>query len=348
MNAPPGGLVVPGVQPGLSQGILIGRYVIVFGDTGGVFIYNGPPANGDLVASMAPPGTATDLFGNTVLPIITMYGYGSGAGKYINLTISTSSGTSGDPILDIGSGTSDEALPGRLISVVANAGLANQELQLDIEGPVNTNREDKAGLILVSSPDDLSGSAGGNFYYRTAAGAETNVGEWGLGGFLINEPFDGNQYDVARHRFLATGNQSFTSTSGVAFSWLSGIQVAAQTYAIEARFYCANQIAAVSDLINIFQGTATYGNISLFLEYSSLPTTNPPPSNLVFSQLFETATNFITPGFGIGNGYLLKISGTIEFATAGTWGAVGATSAAGDTWDMFFGSYLDLMPVTAV
>lgn len=43
VNAPPGQAVSPGVQPGVTGGIVLARYVIVTGAGGGVFIYVGTP-----------------------------------------------------------------------------------------------------------------------------------------------------------------------------------------------------------------------------------------------------------------------------------------------------------------
>jgi hypothetical protein len=67
LNAPPAGALVPGVQPGVSNAVVLAQYVIVFGAAGGVFIYSGAPATGN------PPiawitSAATDPYGNTIQP----------------------------------------------------------------------------------------------------------------------------------------------------------------------------------------------------------------------------------------------------------------------------------------
>lgn len=67
VNAPRGGQVTPGVQPGVSSGVLLAQYVIVFGTTAGVFIYSGTPGPGN------PPvysvsNADSDPYGNTIQP----------------------------------------------------------------------------------------------------------------------------------------------------------------------------------------------------------------------------------------------------------------------------------------
>jgi hypothetical protein len=47
LNAPRGGQVSTGVQPGVSGNIVLAQYVVVFGESGGVFIYAGTPALGN-------------------------------------------------------------------------------------------------------------------------------------------------------------------------------------------------------------------------------------------------------------------------------------------------------------
>lgn len=283
------------------------------------------------------------IFANEVL----VNGIGVNAGKYIELFVDAS----GNPVLAVGNGTPDEMLPGSIVAAVANAGLPNQFLQLNIQGPGNTHRNDQAGFILQSSADDLSGSAGGNAYYRDATGHQTDPLEWGSGGIFARLVQDQNTYDILTKHFVQTANQDFTTTGGKAFNWLTtggsppDIPVAAGIiYRIDGIFWCENTVAAVSDIINLFQGTATYSDVVLFVESSVIPTTNPPPANNKFPQLVSSVGNILTPGFGIASGYKIEIHGTIQFATAGTWGAVGAVSSAGDNWSMFQGSYLDFSP----
>jgi hypothetical protein len=47
LNAAPAGNVSPGIQPGTTGNIVLAQYVIVFGASGGWFIYDGTPAPGN-------------------------------------------------------------------------------------------------------------------------------------------------------------------------------------------------------------------------------------------------------------------------------------------------------------
>lgn len=61
-----------GVGPAPSGGIVVARRVIVSGPQDGVFVYAGPPAAGDLAASIVPSAT-TDPYLNSVLAGIASY-----------------------------------------------------------------------------------------------------------------------------------------------------------------------------------------------------------------------------------------------------------------------------------
>lgn len=67
MNAPRGGVTTPGIQPGVSNQVVLAQYVIIFGTTGGIFIYAGTPGPGN------PPiysfsNADVDPYGNEVFP----------------------------------------------------------------------------------------------------------------------------------------------------------------------------------------------------------------------------------------------------------------------------------------
>jgi hypothetical protein len=65
LNAPAAGQVVSGVQPGVSQAIVLANKVIVFGTGGGVFVYSGTPGAGNPPISWMSSST-TDPYGNTL------------------------------------------------------------------------------------------------------------------------------------------------------------------------------------------------------------------------------------------------------------------------------------------
>jgi hypothetical protein len=74
-NAPPPGLLFPGVQPGSLPGVFVGRLVIIFGTATpqGMFVYRGSPALGDLADSITA-SAADDAYGNPYAADISAYG----------------------------------------------------------------------------------------------------------------------------------------------------------------------------------------------------------------------------------------------------------------------------------
>lgn len=101
MGAPRGRQPVPGITPGATPGVVTANRVVVFGKGGGIFVYNGAVAFGNLietsgiaVAGTDQPGnfyfagsTTYQLFGvwyavNTSGPAITIYTAASPAGPW--------------------------------------------------------------------------------------------------------------------------------------------------------------------------------------------------------------------------------------------------------------------------
>lgn len=82
LNAPAGGLVATGVQPGTQNPVVLARYVIVSGPGGGVFLYIGTPALGNPPVEYMSLGT-TDPYGN-VLPGTGIVSNSSSTGVQLN------------------------------------------------------------------------------------------------------------------------------------------------------------------------------------------------------------------------------------------------------------------------
>lgn len=66
LNAPKGRMLTPGIQAGVSNNIVLAQYVVVFGTTGGVFIYDGIPAAGNPPIYWTGNVTA-DPYGNALV-----------------------------------------------------------------------------------------------------------------------------------------------------------------------------------------------------------------------------------------------------------------------------------------
>jgi hypothetical protein len=71
LNAPPAGAPVPGVQPGTSSPVVLAQFVIIYGPANGLFEYGGPPALGNLEASVTQ--ASQDPLKNTTYPGIASY-----------------------------------------------------------------------------------------------------------------------------------------------------------------------------------------------------------------------------------------------------------------------------------
>lgn len=105
----------------------------IFAPTG-LFIYNGAPAVGNLIAAIAPPSTTVDTLGNSVQPgdasasgtIIAIGGTPTGAGNtpsFVQLAPTAPSA------VQIGSGDVAETTPAKLTSAIFGAPAANRFIQ---------------------------------------------------------------------------------------------------------------------------------------------------------------------------------------------------------------------------
>jgi hypothetical protein len=81
MNAPGAGQPGIGVQPGVSNAIVTANKVIIYGAGGGLFVYSGTPALGNLIESITG-AAGTDPYGNAYLAGNTYYA-NDGFGTFI-------------------------------------------------------------------------------------------------------------------------------------------------------------------------------------------------------------------------------------------------------------------------
>jgi hypothetical protein len=68
-NAPSSAEYVVGVQPGISNALVAANVVIVYGAGGGIFLYNGTPTAGNLIAAITAT-SGTDSFGNAYTSVL--------------------------------------------------------------------------------------------------------------------------------------------------------------------------------------------------------------------------------------------------------------------------------------
>jgi hypothetical protein len=157
LNAPPAGALVPGVQPGVSNAVVLAQYVIVFGTAGGVFVYTGTPAPGNQpIASLT--NAATDPYDNPTQQGLTVYDLPA----YLQLHVNTAFYDA--PAVEMVTGAPSEDRHAVMYSIILNAGLVNETLQTDILGPASTSDTVQGLVQLVSAAADGSSEAGGVLY----------------------------------------------------------------------------------------------------------------------------------------------------------------------------------------
>jgi hypothetical protein len=159
LNAPPGITPSPGVQPGVSSGVIFARYVIVFGPAGtvsGIFVY----APGTTPGPGNPPiysfgNSTTDPYGNTTTPGVIAYGTGGG---YAGLV--TQGGVAG-LVLPPGGTTHAFEAP-QVFSFTGNAGAANEYQVLTALSGEETANKGNSGVQLYTAANDSSSGARGS------------------------------------------------------------------------------------------------------------------------------------------------------------------------------------------
>jgi hypothetical protein len=169
LNAPRGVRGTPGLQPS-GPPIFIGRYVIVFGTNGGVFLYSGTPGLGNPPILWDTLGTA-DPYGNPVTPgvfIAELIGSGNAKGGLMWNTVVGS-----QPLLALFP-DSTVGFTGHspfILGQVFNRGLVNEYLSLALGGGAGTGVSSPVLMNLFSISADSTLNPHISFY----AGASANL-----------------------------------------------------------------------------------------------------------------------------------------------------------------------------
>jgi hypothetical protein len=261
--------VVPGGVNFFQLVELLLKTLLIAGSLGnGVFVYSGTPGAGDLILSIAAPGTVTDPFGNTVVPQFAVYGPN---GQYIALFFNAA--YLDQPVEVFSTGRPGVLFNSEIYAVVENEGLANEYQQFDFSGPrLDTPNDDQAFIELQSATANGAGSAGGNLMYMSnAAGGNqtTKILEWGAGWIFIND-FNFNQYFLGHWSDVNATSVTVTS-AGVIF--LAFEDLPAGTYLVAGSF--------------VIQSVSATALTQLFFNVST-PVGTP---NRVEVQLFDTTAS---------------------------------------------------------
>ena len=152
-NAPPPQALVPGVQPGVSGGVVLATLVVIYNPAGGIsgiLIYSPAPGTGNLVGSWSA-AAGVDQYGNTYGQDINI---GPNSGPQISIARTGIGGQSA--AVQFLLNTLDSIITPLLIGQVVNPGAANQFLQLLLQGPAGTGGNSNQYNIIFNSDSDDS------------------------------------------------------------------------------------------------------------------------------------------------------------------------------------------------
>lgn len=164
------------------RGTFFGTDFII--SAGGVFLYSGTPAHGNLAISLAPAATTTDPEGNTVQGGgLAVYG-SAGQAVFLGLI------TAGLSELQLKTGASFEKTPANLASEIAGSG-TGAVMETLFSGPQgnHSGQQDWAQVLLASGSNGSGAGATGNLIYVDNSGTAHIMAQWsstGFGATLIN------------------------------------------------------------------------------------------------------------------------------------------------------------------
>ena len=191
----PGGL---SWQGGWDEPGVLSLVIIETGIPGsGLFLYNGVPGPGTLLASVTE--STTDPFGNTTQPGGFVVYDGS---AYIEMHVNTAAGA---PAVEMVTGVASEADHAALYTIPENTGLVNEFIETNLTGPGSSHDGIQAFVDLLSAAADGSAAASGSLG-TLLSGVSTVKAFWDVTGFQTSSPgggqgwyANGTQTDAASH-----------------------------------------------------------------------------------------------------------------------------------------------------
>lgn len=156
-----------------ATGTITATTVVVSGATGGVFIYSGAPAAGNLVGAWAGSG-GSDSFGNSFVAGVQI-GLSSGA----QLTLTPSDGA-----ITILTHAVSESVASQILGNKIGSGSTEQTL-LTINSGVSTGQTDRVSMQMSSANQGATLSAQENFVYDDTLGGGHAYATLSAGGFSI-------------------------------------------------------------------------------------------------------------------------------------------------------------------
>ena len=274
---------------------------------GSLFLYNGTPGPGTLVASSTP--LTADPFGNVTQPGgFTVYNGTAYAQLHINSVFGAA--------LEQVTGATSEAAHGAFYQAVVNKGLANEIIESNWLGPGSTSGGVQALVQLVSAAADGSTLAGG-VIYNLLSGVLTNFAHWNYEGFAV---------DAGSVTAVKPGTGTSDANPAVGESWHS--MTLANSWANVAGFAVAQyrKIGSPPNSVEIIG--AINAAAATAATFFTLPAGYRPASNIPVCSMGENAS--LPAG----------LSPWIECTTGGVL-SVQNTAALG-AWESFFHGFIPL------
>jgi hypothetical protein len=312
-------------------------------------IYSGPPALGNLAASIAAVA-GTDTPGNAYLAGITTYAQAGGVFYAINLSISAAGGsTLGFLIATSAAGPYVNAfeLVNALTVAPANASsISVSPRLLTLVAPATLGSDLPPNIGLTTVP------AGGNptlTLGNSTAIALTTLNN-ALGTLLAPLLYqagghaqaassaDGNAYDIERLSLFLAADTPIPSTSATI---LMSKGVVAGTYRFEGIVKGVQGPTAIGQFVR-FSGPGVSFN-EIFIESNAVGNTSVTDSDLTGAYPLDHTT----PAWGAGTTFYVRFKGIATFSAAGTFAVQGRANSAANTWTAKAASLLDLFPVVA-
>ena len=207
----PGGL---SWQGGWDEPGVLSLVIIETGIPGsGLFLYNGVPGPGTLLASVTE--STTDPFGNTTQP----GGFVVYDGKaYIEMHVNTGFGA---PALEMVTGVASEADHAALYTFPINTGLVNESIETNLVGPGSSHDGIQAAINLIGAAADGSAEAAA-LLQTVASGIGSTKAFWDVTGFRTQSPGGSNWYANGTQTDSASHPQTnivTTSFGNVTAAW---------------------------------------------------------------------------------------------------------------------------------
>lgn len=344
VNAPAAGQIATGVQPGISSGIVIANRVIIVGANGGIFVYSGTPAAGNLIATVSSsPGT--DNFGNPYLgapdAIFTTYNFSStlamsfGSNNLVGWHLAGGVWNQGAVLIanfDVGLGIGfweffsttifDQAVT--FDAAVTFSGTALFNAAVTFASSVLLD----LGAVLAPTAAPAAPGSGAAVYADTAGNA------------AMVSSLDSQAYIMGSRVFQTSNTILINSTSPIV---IVNPQVGVGSYQFEVLIvYLGGQ--AAGQPIFTWGGSSTVSQVVGHSFFTAQAGGSSGQNAQVFNGSLVTGTG---PVLGaLNQKWAYYALGNVTFSGAGTFTLFGHEGTGGDTWSVGTGSYMKLVPTS--